>query len=919
MKVNLFPFQQTAVDSLRVKSAEAIGSYNRTHTPQVIAFTAPTGSGKTIIMASLVENIMFGTDDFIDQPDAIFVWLSDSPLLNEQSKQKFDLKADKICLNQCITISDETFDQEMLDDGHIYFLNTQKLGKNGNLTQHYDGRQYTIWETLQNTAENKADRLYFIIDEAHRGMQGKEAGRATSIMQKFLKGSPPDKLSPMPVVIGMSATIDRFNNLVENTTSTVQKVVVNAQDVRASGLLKERIFITYPKEATTDMAILQAAVDEWMDKCVHWYQYTYEQHYANVNPVLVVQVQSGTGKRISDTDLNDCLAKIEERTGEKFKENEVVHTFGDITTFTLNGLNIPHIEPTDITDDRRVKVVFFKENLSTGWDCPRAETMMSFRHAVDATYIAQLLGRMVRTPLQCSVKVDESLNDVHLYLPYFDSETVKNVVEELQNAEGGEIPTYVEGEEYGNSSFVRYTVKPKRAPVIIDGQIALESTGDEQPESPPIVSSGNTSSEKPFKPIVQQPTPITKPSQPTPEPVPVFSKDDQTRMAAFAFDREAIIKFINEAGFITYKVRDTRINSYIKSLIDLAYVLTISGIYPNASDDIIDEIVDMIHDYVEDLKQQGKYDEFAQSIQQFKLYTKVFDVFGESIDNNSIHNTLMSSDSDVDRQLRLADKRLGECGVSHRYGSRYIDHDYPNAYKLDVIMYTLDDEAMSAFGKYAEDKFHELDDQHRIYIISKSDRVRRMYEDVVKKGDAVSKHNFSLPETLMERLDKTGKPYDNHLYVDEESGVAKFSLNSWETGVLEEEEKRSDFVCWLRNPPRKPWSLCLKYEMNNEVKAAYPDFLIIRADAALGYIVDILEPHGADFADNLAKAKGLAEYAKENPKIGRVQMIREGKDPAGKKRFVRLDLAKSSVRTKVKAAQTIDEFNHIFDTDGFFE
>ena len=93
----------------------------------------------------------------------------------------------------------------MLEDGHIYFLSTQKIGKAGNLTRRSDTRQYIIWETLENTLREKSDRLYFIIDEAHRGMQGREAGRATSIMQKFLKGSPADKLSPMPVVFGMSA------------------------------------------------------------------------------------------------------------------------------------------------------------------------------------------------------------------------------------------------------------------------------------------------------------------------------------------------------------------------------------------------------------------------------------------------------------------------------------------------------------------------------------------------------------------------------------------------------------------------------------------------------------------------------------------------------------------------------------------
>ena len=79
--------------------------------------------------------------------------------------------------------------------------------------------------------------------------------------------------------------------------------------------------------------------------------------------------------------------------------------------------------------------------------------MMSFRRAEDATYIAQLLGRMVRTPLQCHVVVDDSLNDVRLYLPYFNQDTVQKVIDELQTSEGGEIPTVVDGESLGQQVY----------------------------------------------------------------------------------------------------------------------------------------------------------------------------------------------------------------------------------------------------------------------------------------------------------------------------------------------------------------------------------------------------------------------------------------------------------------------------------
>ena len=57
------------------------------------------------------------------------------------------------------------------------------------------------------------------------------------------------------------------------------------------------------------------------------------------------------------------------------------------------------IDASKIQDDPDLRVVFFKTALTTGWDCPRAEVMMSFRKAVDGTMIAQLVGRVVRTPL----------------------------------------------------------------------------------------------------------------------------------------------------------------------------------------------------------------------------------------------------------------------------------------------------------------------------------------------------------------------------------------------------------------------------------------------------------------------------------------------------------------------------------------
>ncbi len=960
MRVELFPFQKRALADIRMKTAEAMGSYHRTHAPQVVSFTAPTGAGKTIIMSALIEAVLFGDEQYMEQPNAIIVWLSDSPQLNEQSKQKIDSKADKIKLPQCVTISEESFDKEVFEDGHVYFLNTQKLSVTSKLTKNGDGRTYTIWQTLANTVWEKSDRLYFIIDEAHRGMQGREASRATTIMQKFIKGSEDDGIPPMPVVIGMSATTQRFNALVEGTSSTIHKSIVTTDEVRASGLLKDRIVITYPEEGAVnnDMAILQAAADDWKEKWEHWTQYCFEQHYAYVNPILIIQVLNGTGDALTDTNLDDCIAKIEERTGFKLESGQVVHTFGGTTeTLNVNGLDVRYEEPSNIAEDRNIRVVFFKENLSTGWDCPRAETMMSFKHANDATYIAQLLGRMVRTPMQMHIQVDDVLNDVHLYLPYFNEDTVKDVVEALQSTEGGDIPTDIYGESLSGKKFETLTVRPQKKKEVqqTPGQITLfdvfsgqtisdqqsdivttKPTGDIVPTTNPQITGvqeqlAYTSRQNQIQQtadataLVQSGLTMSQTADiesPLRSNIVESSKTDQqnTSVAEDMFNREEVMKFINDAGLLSYNIRALRINDYLKSLYRMAHLLTMSKLHREAIREVQDEIVEMIHNYVEGLKTEGKYDDLVQQVKQFKLETQIFDAFGETVDNYSVHNLFTTTDSDIERQFRIADIKLGREGIGMAYGNKYMDMSDTTTFKVDVILFVADEECMNRLHSYAETRFHGLNDEYRRYIATiDSEKIRKDYDSIVSDGDSVSKHNFRLPETIQVPHEVGGREYRNHLFVSDITGVATMKLNTWEAGVIEEEEKREDFVWWIRNPSRGSWALCIPYEIDGEIKPTYPDFIIVRKDRVLGYVVDILEPHNPDFKDNLGKAKGFAEYARKNPGVGRIQLIRMSKDAAGKHKFKRLDMSKTAIRDKVSHAINTDELDHIFDTDGVIE
>ncbi len=949
MRDELISFQQTATSKLLAEINSAVAYHKVDGRPQVIAFRAPTGSGKTIVMTTVIENILNGTETTVEQPEAIFVWLSDSPQLNEQSKLKIITKADKIRPNQCVTIEDDSFDQETLDDGMIYFLNTQKLGKSSNLVKGGDSRTYTIWQTLQNTAEQKGDHLYVIIDEAHRGMHDREAAKATTIMQKFLKGSADDGLEAMPIVIGMSATDERFRRLVGNISSVRHDVDVRPDEVRSSGLLKDRIIITYPEQdSIDDMVILQAAADEWKDKCDHWNYYCETQHSAQVRPVLVIQVENRSSDSASATEIGECLSRIESRTGARFSEYEVVHTFGQTATIEAGGLKIHHVDASDIADNKKIRVVFFKENLSTGWDCPRAETMMSFRHAQDATYIAQLLGRMIRTPLQRHIDVDETLNEVRLFLPHFNKDNVETVMKALQDEEGSDIPADVEGESYGNDSREtwgyrprarRQTVNPNQMtleayeqsqgipvdPLFADPQSETDSsssgeTGRDESASQPQTTKPDTNIDNPSVRTVFAPQnangSTSGTSQPSTTDTSDASESEQEQLAfTYEIDREAIAAFINKIALITYEIKPFKTTDYLPSLIKLASLIKNTGLDTYALYNIQLDGIKMVEEYIDKLKASGEYDSLASEVKKLNLSWKVFDAFGKAVNEDKEYIYYTSSDEDIDRKFRIAEKILGGFGLGAAYGVPHFNPGNPSEYMIHVILFAADKDCVDKLHLYAKNKFNELSDAFRLqFAHMQSDKYRKQYDAIISNGNEVSAHSFHLPEQIRPIVDQEGEKYYNHFFVNEEVGYAKIKLDSWEKAVIDEESQRPDFVCWIRNPSNG-WGLCLQRFENGIAKGFYPDFLIIRNVEGVGYVIDILEPHRSDLTDNISKAKALADYAQKQPSvpIGRLQLIREGKDNiTSKKRMKRLDLMRSAVRMRVMQIQTTQELDNLF-------
>ena len=943
MKVELKKFQDVAVGELLNNARIAIGNYNQYQKRSVIAFTAPTGAGKTIMMTSFIEDILFGREGFPERPNSIFVWLSDSPQLNEQSKDKILSKSDKMTFGQCETITPDGFKAEVLEDGKVYFLNTELMAKGNRIVTHSDGRQWTIWQVLTKTIEDKGDRLYFIIDEAHRGARDSTAAKQTAIMQRFLKGWQHEDgfMPPMPVVIGMSATIKRFRTLVSSIGNVgILPVDVPIAQVKDSGLLKERICAHYDDSGVhveNNMAVLAFAAMAWKNKCDHWDQYCREMHYAYINPALIVQVENGNDAVVSKTDLDQCVQKIEEVVGRRFEAGEVVHAFGPPKdAVTMNGLQVNYLEPSKISADNKAKVIFFKEGLSTGWDCPRAEVIMSFRKAEDDTNIAQLLGRLIRMPRQEHVKNDGALNEVDIFLPNFNRGAVRGVVDQLKDEEGAELPTEVEDVPLNANDSRILVLEPP--PVVVHSGAYLPPRavkgGVESSVAAANAEGSNGEAETEFKlegesvPVSVGETASTTQSESRGSGVgPVVRSDNEPAVAApqtvqplwvSEFDRKRVRDFINRSNIKTFRVRTVQTSSYLKSLFDISSLLIRSGVHVGAYDEVKDEIVGLMYGYIDGLKRAGRYDEFSEKVRKFQLCVEIFDPFGEHAARVERGDLLAATETDIDNQYRIAEGRMGKSGIGGAYGRRYLNEDDPQAWKVDVIICVAEQPFAEQLEKYAKKKYLQYQENYRVRLTQGPKSFCDEYRGIVFSASTVCPLPYILPDRPFDGSSGKGIKYSRHLFVTEKDGSIKFDLKNWEQKTIAHESERDDFVCWLRNPQKaNSWALGYAYGQENEKHGAFPDFIVVRRDPGNpdGYLIDILEPHGEHLEDNLEKARGLAWFAEENPMLSRVEMIRVVEDKAGHTTFKRMNLANPAVRARLAGVHTNDELSDLFEVE----
>lgn len=457
MKFTLKDYQDEAVKDVLGRLKKARKDWHEDRHKNAFSLTATTGAGKTVMAAAVFEALFFGNDDYEFEPDAgaVVIWFSDDPSLNEQSRWRLQEASDKLTVSDLVTV-ENTFGRVTFEPGKIYFLNTQKLSKNSLLVRGHDAddpalvtldgqcimpdmRSHTIWDTIRNTIDDPNLSLYLVLDEAHRGM--KEGGRLSgdgkpSIVRQLINGS--GGVPGIPIVWGISATVQRFNEAISGMQDrgTLPNVVVDPKKVQESGLLKDTINLDVPDEIGDFATVLlrrgTAKLREISDA---WADYAKQQDDADaVKPLMVLQVPNSPDRK----EVGKWIDTIFEQWPE-LPHDCVANVFGEHKNEMFGSHIVPYIPPERVQESHWVRILVAKDAISTGWDCPRAEVMVSFRAASDKTHITQLLGRMVRTPLARRIPGNERLNAVDCLLPQFDKKSVESVVTTLMTGvESGE-------------------------------------------------------------------------------------------------------------------------------------------------------------------------------------------------------------------------------------------------------------------------------------------------------------------------------------------------------------------------------------------------------------------------------------------------------------------------------------------------
>lgn len=378
-------YQEEAIDNLLFNTYKLL---KKPGFRQSLIFKAPTGAGKTVMMAAFLNKLCEEMPEKLEleKRKACFVWIAPNKLYIQSYNA---IKGYFSEMRSLKPVFFEDITNGGIKPNEILFVNWESINKEKNLMVRDNEQNKTLYSYVDQARMDDTE-IIVIIDEEHMFANPKTAKRANEVLQKIYP----------KIEIRVSAT---------PTTNSDYKTIVERSDVIYEEMIKEGIVLnpaldSFEQEGgkTLDQVLTDIALEKRNELLS-----AYGKLNININPLLLIQLPNDTSEEntLDDQKYIDSVIQYLEYVHNISVKNNRLAIWLSGRKDNLEGIEKP---------DNMVDVLLFKQAIALGWDCPRAAVLLIFRELQSTVFTIQTVGRILRMPQQKHYP-DALLNQGYVY------------------------------------------------------------------------------------------------------------------------------------------------------------------------------------------------------------------------------------------------------------------------------------------------------------------------------------------------------------------------------------------------------------------------------------------------------------------------------------------------------------------------
>lgn len=757
-----------------------------------ILFEAPTGTGKTLMAGHVAENIS-QLHNTTNLPKVLWFWIAPFAGLIDQAEKT--IRTEFVTLRPKDLATGRALGD--LKSGDIFVTTWQSVAVANESSRKARVNTETMpsIDVFVEYARAQGFAIGVIIDEAHHTFRGQNQAFA------FYKDILSPELTILATATPRDKDIDTFIKV--SGITNLRRITVSREDAIDERLIKEGIkaaIFKAPSDVESFINFKKTALKQGVATHNRLKQLLTDIG-SSVTPLLLVQVDS------SDGSVDEATQWLKELGFRAEGQDKLIRS---------HTADEPDPYLSTIAADESVEVLIFKLAVATGFDAPRAFTLVSFRPSRDEDFGVQIVGRILRVDrrLQTLTNLPTVLNHGYVFLSDNASQTGLTSAAQRINAVKTELASVT-----SNIAVVSVGDNEPAAQITKHGQTSfLNTQGDI--ESSQTQNEINTDSDHEEESVVTIQSPSLQDAlfeswDLTPSP---SSIEGDTRKSNVTNEDYHVYKLNTDFGAPM---------SFRKAILSLE------------SANIVSDIVGRFRfdDDVLLVAQQGAT----------KILMEGQEIFGNRKDRpEEIRADLAQNVIDARAQLTLFnsdENDMVDFRALHEALSKQLRKELENK-GIDHLFDT-------------DQKIR--DGLHKILALRPIQLKRAISEATTIHTKTEEAQPIPLQVVSKEPLD----PSRLNLY-----GIYPADLNMWERPYAEYLDSTLDTVLWWhRNQPLKPWAVCMPLPGQPKF---YPDFIVGIKDRKHGKGILLMETK-RDINDQAGNAKIKAQA--EHPDYGDVLMI----------------------------------------------